>query len=182
MTRGTFAAAAAALLLAACSGGDEGDAGAAGNTGASGAESAAPDAGGGEVAMTPGEWEMTVQVSQMSVPGVPEGAMPSMPATTMRTCLTAEQASQPTPGFLTGQQDGSGADCSYENYSTAGGRVQGTVQCRVAEGTMRTTLDGQITPTSFEMNQQTQMSGGGMPETRTESRVTGRRIGDCPAG
>mgnify|MGYP003577157025 FL=1 len=44
------------------------------------------------------------------------------------------------------------------------------------------TLDGTVTATSYELTQQTQMSGGGTNGMEMESRITGRRIGDCPAG
>ena len=179
MTRVTIAAA-AVLMLAACGGSGDGEADRTADKAEaeSGAGSAA--AGGAAFAMNPGEWEMTVQMVRMSAPGVPAGAMPQAPATTVRTCLTPEQASQPTPGFLTGGgQAGADSNCTYENFSNAGGRIQGTVQCTMPEGTMRMTLDGTVTATSYEMTQQTQMSGANQMEM--ENRITGRRVGDCPS-
>ena len=182
MTRVTIAAT-AALMLAACGGQGEGEADQAGNQAeaASGTEGAAP--GGAALAMNPGDWEMTVQMVRMNAPGIPAGATPPTPATTVRTCLTPDEASQPTPGFLTGGgQADANSNCTYENFSNAGGRIQGTVQCTMPEGTMRMTLDGTVTATSYELTQQTQMSGGGTNGMEMESRITGRRIGDCPAG
>lgn len=182
MKRVTMAAA-AVLMLAACGGRSDGEADKAGNEAAAAGDAEDAAAGGeaGAVAMAPGQWEMRVEIAAMEVPGMPQGAMPQIPATTIRHCVTPEEAGRPGAGFLTGNQDAAQNDCTYENFSTANGRVQGTVTCRVAEGTMRTTMDGRITPTSIEMTQQMEMSGTGMPNTRTESRVTGRRVGDCEA-
>jgi len=171
-------AAAAALMLAACGSQSEGDGEKAGEKGAAVTSGAA---GGGAVAMTPGQWEMTVQMIRMTVPGMPEGASPpAMPATTIRTCLTPEQASQPNADFLTGTS--ANGDCSYENMSMGGGRLQGSVQCNTPGGAMRATFEGQFTPTSYEMTQQAQVGNEGSPGMEMETRITGRRIGDCPAG
>lgn len=171
-------AAAAALLLVACGSQEE-----AGNEAADGQE-AATDGVAGEgagVTMEPGEWETTVQVVRMSMPNLPAGASaPTPPTTTLRNCLTPEQVSQPNAGFLTGNQD---SGCTYENMAMRGGRIQGSVQCETGAGTMRSTFEGQFTPTSYELTQRMQMTGegaaGGMD---VESRITGRRIGDCPSG
>ena len=168
-------AAVAALLLVSCGGRDE-----AGKAEADGQEQAAAGGGGG-VTMEPGEWETTVQVVNMSMPNLPAGAsVPTPPATTIRTCLTAEQVSRPNADFLTGNRD---SGCSYDNMSMRDGRMQGSVQCATEAGTMRSTFEGQFTPTSYELTQRMQMSGeGAAAGMDVESRITGRRLGDCPSG
>jgi hypothetical protein len=174
-------AAAAVLVLAACGGQRDEDAGNGGDAAEAPSEAGGADGGAAAIAITPGEWELTVEMIRMSAPGMPAGATPpTMPPTTIRTCLTPEQAGRPTPGFLTG--GGADNDCTYENLSTAGGRLQGTVQCTTPDGNMRTTFDGRITAESYEMTQQAQISTAGAPGMEMESRVTGRRIGDCPGG
>jgi hypothetical protein len=130
--------------------------------------------------MQPGEWETTVEVVRMEAPNMPQGMnMPMPAATTIRTCLTAEQVSRPNAGFLTGKGDASG--CTYENFSMAGGRIQGSVQCSSQGTTMRSTFNGQFSATSYEMTQQVETGAQGMT-MEMESRTSGRRIGDCPAG
>ena len=162
-------AAAPALLLIAC-GGEGGG----GN---------AAEGGGGEaaaVAFQPGQWETTVHVTRINVPNMPKGMNPPMPPpTTVRTCLTAEQARAPNANFLTGSGESGG--CTSENFSMADGRITGTVQCNAQGSTMRSTLDGRYTATSYEMTMQTQTQAQGM-SMDMEARTTARRVGDCPAG
>jgi hypothetical protein len=169
--------AAAALLLVACGGRDD-----AGNAQADGSEAAAGGAGEeAGVTMEAGEWETTVQVVDMSMPNLPAGvSMPTPPTTTVRSCLTPEQVRRPDADFFTGSQQ---SGCTYENMSMRNGRIQGSVQCDTGAGTMRSTFEGQFTPTSYEMTQRMQMAGEGAGAgMNMESRVTGRRIGDCPSG
>jgi hypothetical protein len=71
--------------------------------------------------------------------------------------------------------------CTTENYSMAGGRIQGTVQCNIQGSVSRTTMDGRFTPTDYDMNMQSEQTVSGIT-TQTEMRVTARRLGDCPAG
>jgi hypothetical protein len=175
-------ATAAIAMLAACSGGggggnEQAPANAAGN--AAGTESG----GGGEtasVSLQPGQWETTVQVTRMDVPNMPQGVTPQTPPpTTIRSCITPEQAARPNADFLTGSGETGG--CSYENFSMAGGRIQGTVSCNSQGTTMRSTFDGQFTPSSYEMNTQVETNAGGMAMNMA-TRTTARRVGDCPAG
>ena len=178
-----------ALLLAACGGqGAGGNAEVQGNAAAdNGAATAAPEAvssaapgGGGTVALQAGEWETTVQVMSMNVPGMPRGVAPPMPAAiTTRHCLTPEQVARPNADFFAGQAQANG--CTYENFSMAGGHLQGTIHCNMQGNRMDMTMDGQFTPTSYEIHQQTQATTSGM-STQTELRVTSRRVGDCSGG
>ncbi|WP_129793373.1 DUF3617 domain-containing protein [Sphingosinicella sp. CPCC 101087] len=174
MTKWSIAAA-AALTLAACGGQSENEAG---TNGEAAATKAGGDGGGESLALAPGQWEMSMQMVRMS--GMPEGAASNFPATTIRTCLTPEEASRPGADFLTGNGENEG--CTYENMSMTGGRMQGSVQCTTAQGTMNATFEGEFSPTSYEVTHRARMSGDGAAETEFESRITGRRIGDCPAG
>ena len=163
----------AALLLAACGsqGGNEQAA-----NGAGGAE-AGGGGGAATVSLQPGMWETTVEVLRMNMPNMPAGVTaPTPPPTTVRACLTAAQASQPNANFLTGSGESGG--CTYENFSMTGGRIQGTVTCNAQGATMRSTLNGQFTPTSYEITTQAQTSANGM-NVEMETRTRSRRTGDC---
>lgn len=163
-------AAIAVLLLAAC-GGQSGN--------EQGAEGEAGGAAGASVSLQPGQWEMTTEVVSMNIPNMPAGMTPPMPPpTTVRTCLTPEQAAAPGGDFITGSGEGGG--CRSENMSMENGRIQGTVQCQAEGGSMTAAVSGQFTPTSYEINQQVETSAEGMT-MEMESRTTGRRVGDCPA-
>jgi hypothetical protein len=182
---------AAALALAGCGGGGGGDANkaAGGNEGAgaeaggnagAGAEAGGGGSGGsgGSASLQPGQWEITTNVTRITVPGMPAGMSPPMPPpTTVRACLTAAQAAQPGAGFLSGSGEAQG--CTYESNSISGGRIQAVVQCNQQGTTMRSTMTGQFTADSYEVNQQVETSAQGQ-NMQMESRTTGRRTGDCP--
>jgi len=170
-----------ALLVMSCSSRDP-----AGNASAGGDEAAVANAGTDGAGSTaaasfqPGQWETTTEVTRLSMAGMPAGVTPPMPPpTTISYCMTPDKARRPDANFLTGSSEGSG--CSYTDFTMSGGRIQGTVQCTQQGTSMRTAMNGQFTATSYEMNQQVQVSAGGIT-TDMESRTTGRRIGDCPAG
>ena len=172
--RGSIAAV-TVLLLASCGGPSGNEQNAEGGNAATPAPSGAVAA----VAMQPGQWEITTEVLRMEVPNMPKGvSSPTPPPTTVRTCLTPQQASAPNGGFLTGSGEAGG--CTTENMSMSGGRIQGIVQCNQQGSTMRSTMDGQFSPTGFEVNQRVETSAQGMNMTM-QSRTSGRRVGDCPA-
>ena len=167
-----------ALLLASCGGQsatENQQAGAA--EGTSEAPAAAAAAGGGDVTIQPGMWESTVEVLSMNVPNLPQGVtLPKQAAVTSRACLTAAQVGAAGPNFFSGNKD---ANCTSENFSMAGGRLQGTVQCNISGTQTRATMDGRFTPTSYEVTQHVETTVSGMA-TQQEVRVTSRRVGDCP--
>jgi len=169
--------AAATLLLAACGSPDK-----AGNGAAAAGASESASAGGGTIALTPGEWESTVEVTQLNIisgPRLPGGmTQPLPPTTTIRSCLTPEQAARPNANFLTGSGESGG--CNYENLSMAGGRIQGIVTCAGEGMTIRTTVTGRFTADSYETESQSRMTSEALT-METSGRARSRRIGDCPA-
>lgn len=172
----------ATLLLAAC-GGQSGNEQAGGNEAGNGAAAAGSGGDGGgaaSIALQPGQWETTVEVTRLSVSNMPQGITPpTPPPTTASYCLTAEQAARPSAGFLTGGGEAGG--CSYENFSMANGQLSGAVTCNVAGTSSRSTFSGQFTPTSYEMTTQVEATAAGMT-TESETRTTARRVGECPSG
>lgn len=181
----------AALVLAACGGGsggsDTGNAAAGGEAaadpGGDAVDTTGGDAGGGgggavAASFAPGLWETTTEVLSMNVPNMPQGFSPPMPpATTVRHCLTPEQAGRPPADFMSGGGESGG--CTYQDFAMSNGRIRGTIQCGAEAGSMRMTMDGSFSSTRYEMNQQVETSGQGMT-MNMESRTTGRRVGDCP--
>lgn len=166
---------AGALALAACSGGDEaGD--------ANKAASAKGGAGGGGSAgltMQPGEWEITATVTRMKVPGMTADMASAQPPQTTRNCLTAQEVAQANANFVGGISGSEG--CTSENSSMSGGRIQATIQCNTPQGQARVTMTGQYTATTLDIAQQMRSSSGGQ-NVEMDSRITGRRVGDCAAG
>ncbi len=136
------------------------------------------------VRIEPGLWEATSQVVNVSAPGLPREVQTQMVGreTTVRNCITPEQAERPDANFLTAQEN---SDCTYNDFSMEGGRMRGAMTCSGGgmPGEMRTTMEGEYGPQSYDITMRMETSG--MPEgadMTIEARTTGRRIGDCPEG
>lgn len=172
----TSIAAFAAALLASC-GGQSGNqqAAPAGNEAAPAAATGA-GAAAGATALQPGLWEITTEVLRMEVPNMPQGISAAPPPTTVRSCLTPEQANAPTGGFFAGSDNPGG--CTAENMSMADGRIQGVVQCNQPGSAMRSTMEGRFSAASFQVNQSVETRAQGMDMT-IQSRTSGRRVGEC---
>ena len=165
---------AAVLALAACGGGSEGGDG---NKAAEGKAGGGASAG---VTMQPGQWEMTTTITRMAVPGMPAGMnAPIPPPQTARNCLTAEEVAQTNANFI---NESAGEGCTSENSSMSGGRIQATIQCNRPEGQVRMTMSGQYTATTIDVTQQVRTAAQGGQNIEMDSRITGRRIGDCAPG
>jgi hypothetical protein len=172
----SFVTAAGLLALAACGGPDKAD----GNGSASKQGSAA--SAGGDVKLEPGEWEMAIETVNVSAPGLPPTVVASMkqPRVTDRTCMTQEEANRPKADMFAGS---AGSNCKQEGFTWAGGRMKGTTTCTAAGGKGKVTMamDGQYSAQSMDINMKMTTEAAGTPMT-VESRMTGRRVGDCPAG
>ena len=165
------------LALAGCGGSDTKAEGEPGDVSATGA-GAAP--GGAAARIQPGEWEMTVETVNIEAPNMPPEAAAMMKKTmgekqTSRQCITPEEAAG---AFVTQDQQ---TDCTREGFSLAGGRIQGTVTCTGEDGKVTVTLNGRHSGTSYDMNSKVQSENQAGSMT-IETRTTGRRIGECPAG
>ncbi|HEY5711061.1 MAG TPA: DUF3617 domain-containing protein [Allosphingosinicella sp.] len=168
---------ATALLLAAC--GQQG-----GNNSqtakAEGAAGGAPAASGGFV-MEPGEWETTMLMDMGAVANLPPGVeLPPARPITARTCITPEQVRDARAAFLGGGGQ-PGVECDYSGVTMAGGRISGTSICRSDRLEMTMTMDGSFTPTAYDVTQQMRSTIGGQTREST-GHMTGRRVGECPAG
>ncbi len=174
--RSTIAAVAAALLLVGCSGQSGNEAAAA--DGAAGTD--ATGAPGATLAtLQAGEWETTIEILRMEIPGMPAGSpAPAIPATTTRHCVTPEEAVQPPAEFFAGNP---GDSCQRENFTIGNGRVSGIITCSAEGATIRSEMNGQFSPTAFEMTSRSQTVAQGMT-MNGETRIRSRRLGDCPTG
>jgi hypothetical protein len=110
----------------------------------------------------------------MTMPNMPQGmTLPKQAAVSTRTCMTASQLTAPGPSMFSGNKD---ANCTSQDFSMSGGRLQGTLQCEVAGTTQRMTMDGQFTPTSYVVNQRIESTINGMAtEQEVPRHVAPRR-------
>lgn len=133
----------------------------------------------------PGEWETTVEILDMDMPGMAnmppqmrEQMKKSLTAggRSVKTCITPEQAAKPQSDVLTGKTDGR---CTYRNYTMSGGRIDATLACSGPQGgEMTQTISGTYTQTSFALASEVHSSGeaGGM---NMKAKTSGKRLGDC---
>lgn len=163
------------LIVAGCSGPSE--------NASAGNEAVAPTANNTQTAAAPqimplqaGEWETTVEMLRMEMPGIPGAPPPLPPPTTTRHCLTPELAAKPIDGIMSGGAMPAG--CVSENNQVSDGRLQATFSCDQNGMQTRISMDGVFSPTNYQMSMQA--SGGeGQTVVRTDMRLRARRIGEC---
>lgn len=131
--------------------------------------------------LSPGRWETTMTITDMTVPGMPPGATEKMKAQmgkgrTIASCLTPEEAKAPKGNFF-----GAQSDCVYDHYTMGGGKIDAKMVCR-AEGHSRTVaLAGTYGPDTYSMAVDSSASGapGPMGSVSVKMKMDARRTGAC---
>ncbi|HYI48948.1 MAG TPA: DUF3617 domain-containing protein [Allosphingosinicella sp.] len=196
------AAAIAALLLAGCNSQEKGGNGAAAGNGANAAGNAAgPQAGASNPAappaagdpnaqsIQPGEWEMTSVMTSLEAPGAPPAAAQQMRGQlnqpqVRRQCITPDQAANVARNLM--GADAASRGCQFTDTVFAGGVVRIAMSCQQpGGGSMRMAVDGGFSATQMSMAMRMSMTapptGSGPQSINMAGRMTGRRIGECPA-
>ncbi len=139
-----------------------------------------------EVTLEPGEWENTVEIVDVKIEGLPEGAPAGMldsmkgKTTVTKTCITKEQAENPGAEFFAAQDK---TACEVKKFDMSGGSISTEMSCTNmgAPGKMNMAMDGQYGPSSYDMTMTMNGDAGGM-KMNMKAKNNGKRIGDCPAG
>lgn len=129
----------------------------------------------------PGRWEVNSEVIEMEIPGMPpemrdmaKGMFANM-FSSMNYCLTPEQAEQDPEELWKNTQ----GDCTWETFEMDGDSVNAKAVCQGGDGgTMRMTMSGTHTPTSYSSDNEMQIQtpqGDGVIKVHVE----GRHVGDC---
>jgi hypothetical protein len=172
----TITAAAAALLLAGCSGGN---ADADGN-GEVSIKEAAEQARDELPKPQPGLYKTTVTMTALDIPGMPP-EMKDHGAGLVRTfedCLTAEEVDKGYEAMIKQGQDG---QCTYENFALAGGRLEAVMVCQAEGRAIRTSMSGTTTSTGADLTATTAMEFDGAGKGTMTATIKHQRVGDCPA-
>lgn len=128
----------------------------------------------------PGQWESTMQIESLEMPGLDPQMQDMMKqqmgrAQTFTSCLTPEQAARPDAEFF---QPGE-SDCTYEKFSMGGGEIDSVMTC-AGNGAMQTmTMTGTYSEESYAMNLTAE---GEMEQGQPMSMamtVKSRRVGEC---
>lgn len=139
--------------------------------------------------LTPGHWDSTVSIDELTVPGLPPGIAEKMKAAMDRShrtgsCLTPEQAKNPGAGFFGGRDNKA---CRYDHFRMSGGAVDARMTCQAGGGTSaQIALTGTYTPDSFQMRMVTKseagpgQAAGGLGSNMTmTATVDARHAGAC---
>ncbi|HZF44723.1 MAG TPA: DUF3617 domain-containing protein [Sphingomonadaceae bacterium] len=174
----------AALALAGCGKKEETPAG--GEAEGKGASPAEAVAAAGMEMPQPGEYKQTVQILEMSIPGMPAAmaaqmkqAMPS--DMTLTDCLTPEESKEALKQ-LTERGMSKDNNCTYEKFAVSGNKIDAVMKCdgeRGASGTF--TLSGSFNSTGSDMTVEgdqviPDMPGGKM---HMKMHMVSERIGEC---
>ena len=139
------------------------------------------------VTLEPGEWENSVEIVDVKIEGLPEGApagiMDSMKGkvTKSKSCITKEQAENPGAEFFAAQEK---TNCEVKKFEMSGGAVSSEMACSNmggAPGNMTMVMDGQYGPSSYDMTMNMNGGASGMKMDITAKSI-GKRIGACPTG
>lgn len=138
------------------------------------------------VKMEAGQWETQMEVTDLQLDGLPEGAPPNMAdmmkasmGQTSRSCVTKEQAENPGAQFFAAQKQ---TNCDVKEFDMSGGKIKSTMTCSgpQGEGSMNMTMSGDYTPSAYDMTMT--MESSSLPNGMTmnvKANVTGKRVGDC---
>lgn len=167
------------IALAACGGSDAPDE--ADNAEAISMEEAADRARSSQMKPSPGQYEATIEVLEVDIPGAPDGAAEMMRGMMggrkHKYCLTQDEVENGFEQMARKSQDG---DCQFERFDVSGGTFDGRMTCKVkGQGAMTMTMHGEGTPTSSTMDMTMQGDMGGMGQSTIRMRSTHERIGDC---
>lgn len=160
MTRWSWAAAAPALLLAAC-----------GEREQTPAEPAVP------TAFPAGQWEVTATVESIV------STDKSTPATSAKVGeKTTRQACVADAKALIALFTPEGGDCTSISDYARQGRINTAYKCTVPGGFTSPMANGRYTADSFEVQLDTSSMLSGAGDYQMRGTAVGRRLGDCPPG
>ncbi len=131
--------------------------------------------------LSAGQWEMTTEITKLAQrdKGTPAVKTPEGSRWTTSSCVAQADVKKPQPALFAPE----GWDCSYRDIYMQGGRLNATLGCSIAGlgGTVATNVNGSFTATTFEGNSTSETSLSGEGDVRIDSKMTGRRTGDCTA-
>ena len=145
-------------------------------------------AGGQAVFLSPGHWDSTVTIQQVSIPGMPPEVTAhmkqAMAGKVTGSCLTPEQAKRPGADFFGGKDR---KDCRYEHFEMGDGKLDARMVCSGAGagGAATITMQGTYGPDAFKMAMTTEAKGGAgapmgpMGPMTMAATIDSKRTGAC---
>lgn len=128
----------------------------------------------------PGEWELAAEVTAFNKAdsGKPRIDTPAGTKSTEKLCLAAGGEQLQTDFF-----SGDGYKCTYGNYYVRGGTINLTLSCvneKLNEAVLMA-VDGSFEGDSVTFNRNLRSAFSTDGDVVIDSKITGKRIGDCAA-
>ncbi len=138
--------------------------------------------GGASDGVEPGEWTMTMEVTDIEAPDAPPQAIEAMrqqPPQTDTQCITPEQATNMDGGIFAPQNN---ENCENMTADMSGGELAFSATCAVpGAGSMEMTLDGTYDRETINADMEMVMAQTPMGQITMRGTMTGERTGDCDA-
>ena len=169
-------AAAGAALLAGCSGGGNADAD---GNGEVSMKEAAKKAEAEGLKPQAGQYKAVITMTGINIPGMPPEMAGHGGGLTPTTeyCLTQAEVDK---GYQEMMKRGQNGECTYESFNLAGGKLDAVMLCKTGEGDARMTMNGTVTPTTFDFTATMAMKFADAPEGTMTFTAKHERLGDCP--
>jgi hypothetical protein len=137
-------------------------------------------AAGGVDMISPGRWEGTMHVTEMSMPGLPPEAQAKLAAARgdekIVSCVTPEDIKEDKASMFGGVGD----DCKYDHFAMGGGKVSGTATCDNGGAKTKTTIDGTFSSDTYQLAFRSESTGKQPMENVTMAMsVDAHRVGEC---
>ena len=154
------------LILAACS---------------EGSEPKKADATAAAKQLSAGQWEMTSEVTNVTQrdEGTPAIKVTQGDKTTSSVCIAEADAKKPQAALFASE----GSECTHRDMYMSNGRINATLACKRPglSGEIATLVNGNYTADTIEGTAVTETSLVGEGDVKIESKLTGKRVGDCAA-
>jgi len=135
-----------------------------------------------EGTIRPGQWQSTMTIEEMDMPGMPPEAQDQMKkmfaqSRTTENCVTPEEAQKPNPKMFAGNDQ-----CRYDHFTMGGGKIDAEMHCNQQGTTQTMTMAGTYGPESYAMQMTSKTEGGPAGEPMSmKMKVEAKRIGECMA-
>ena len=142
------------------------------------------EAGADQTFVRPGQWQSTVTIDQLEVPGMPpevarrmKTMMAEQQAHSFRSCLTKEDVQRPKEDFFAGKNK----ECRYERFTMGGGKIDAVMHCGKGGATQTMQMAGTYSPDKYQMQMSTKVEGGGESQNglSMQMRIEAQRVGEC---
>lgn len=131
-----------------------------------------------------GQYESTVELIELDIPGMPDDAKAQMKAAAGQSmaqknsfCLSEEEASKGPEQMV---QNMANSNCTFERFNVSGGSIDAKMAC-TGQGGMQgaVELNGTMSSTSSSITMNMLQKGPNGEQMKMKMKVDSKRIGDC---